>query len=139
MEIFDKSFVRKPRNYIIQSLLALIAVGIILYFVEILTHAAIIAALGASTFIVFAMPNSVTAQPRRLIGGACCWLNLWHHLLLCFPYRSSGEISPKLGVYILVCLCFGGRAIHFCNDHYQYRAPTGVSYCPQCGYLRVVV
>jgi len=69
MEIVDKSFVRKPRNYIIQSLLAVIAVGIILYFVEILTHAVIIAALGASAFIVFAMPNSVMAQPRRLIGG----------------------------------------------------------------------
>ncbi|HUV56738.1 MAG TPA: HPP family protein [Dehalococcoidales bacterium] len=69
MEIVDKSFVRKPRSYIVQSLLAVIAVAIILYFIEILTHAVIIAALGASTFIVFAMPNSVTAQPRRLIGG----------------------------------------------------------------------
>ena len=27
------------------------------------------AALGASTFIVFAMPKATTAQPRRLIGG----------------------------------------------------------------------
>ena len=42
---------------------------IILCFVEILTQTAIVAALGASTFIVFAMPNSRTAGPRRLIGG----------------------------------------------------------------------
>jgi CBS-domain-containing membrane protein len=34
-----------------------------------LTHAAIVAALGSSTFIVFAMPNYVSAQPRRLVGG----------------------------------------------------------------------
>ena len=69
MHIIDKSFIRKPKSYIIQSLLATVAVAIILYFVEVLTHAAIIAALGASTFIVFAMPHSITAQARRLIGG----------------------------------------------------------------------
>jgi len=69
MHIISKSFAKTPGSYIIQSLLALVAVAIILYFVEVLTHAAIVAALGASTFIVFAMPHSVTAQPRRLIGG----------------------------------------------------------------------
>ena len=69
MHIIDKSFIRAPRRYIIQSLLAVAAVVLILYFVEVLTHAAIVAALGASTFIVFAMPHSITAQPRRLIGG----------------------------------------------------------------------
>ncbi len=45
------------------------AMLVILSFVEILTRTAIVAALGASTFIVFAMPNSRTAGPRRLIGG----------------------------------------------------------------------
>ncbi len=45
------------------------AMLVILSFVEILTRTAIVAALGASTFIVFAMPNSGTAGPRRLIGG----------------------------------------------------------------------
>ena len=69
MHIIDKSFTGAPKNYIIQSLLALVAVAIILYFVEVLTHAAVVAALGASTFIVFAMPHSITAQPRRLVGG----------------------------------------------------------------------
>ena len=69
MHIIDRAFIRNPKYYIIQSLLATAAVAIILYFVEVMTHAAIVAALGASTFIVFAMPHSVTAQPRRLIGG----------------------------------------------------------------------
>ena len=69
MEIIDKSFKRAPKGYIIQSLLAVVTVALILYFVEVLTHAAIVAALGASAFIVFAMPHSNTAQTRRLIGG----------------------------------------------------------------------
>lgn len=69
MEIIDKSFTKAPMKYIIQSLLAVVALAIILYFVETLTHAAIVAALGSSAFIVFAMPKSITARPRRLIGG----------------------------------------------------------------------
>ncbi|MFB0559571.1 MAG: HPP family protein [Dehalococcoidales bacterium] len=69
VHLFDKSFVRAPKRYIVQSLLAVVVVAVILYFVEVLTHAAIVAALGASAFIVFAMPHSITAQPRRLIGG----------------------------------------------------------------------
>ena len=32
-------------------------------------HAVVIASIGATAFIVFSMPNSVTAKPRRIIGG----------------------------------------------------------------------
>ena len=69
MHLIDRAFIRKPRHYIVQSLLATAVVLVILYFVEVLTHAAIVAALGSSAFVVFAMPHSVTAQPRRLVGG----------------------------------------------------------------------
>jgi len=69
MRRIDNSFKGTFKHYITQSLLATVALAIILYFVKILTHAAIVASLGASTFIVFAMPHWVTARPRRLIGG----------------------------------------------------------------------
>lgn len=69
MQFFDKSFVKSPQSYIYQSLLAAATVLVILTFVEVLTHAVIIAALGSSAFTVFAMPDNITAQPRRLIGG----------------------------------------------------------------------
>lgn len=69
MEIIDKTFKKSPKSFIIQSVVAVITVAIILYFVEVLTHAAIIAALGSSTFIVFAMPRSITARSKNLIGG----------------------------------------------------------------------
>jgi len=67
--VVDREFLRNPRSFIIQSLVATVVVAIILYFVEMLTHAAIVAALGASTFIVFAIPRSRTAEARRLVGG----------------------------------------------------------------------
>ena len=69
MHILDKNFKDAWRSYLVQSLLAVMALTVILYFLDILTHAAIVAALGASTFIVFAMPRWVTARPRNVIGG----------------------------------------------------------------------
>lgn len=67
--LIDKEFLKHPRWYFLQSLMAVVAVTILLYFIQSITQAAIVAALGASTFIVFAMPQMVTARPRRLIGG----------------------------------------------------------------------
>jgi CBS-domain-containing membrane protein len=69
MYLIDRSFKRAPKSYIRQSLLAAFVVAIILLFFRMLGDLVIIAALGASTFIVFAMPSSITAEPRRLIGG----------------------------------------------------------------------
>ena len=104
MHIIDKSLVRTPRNYIIQSLLATVAVAIILYFVNIFTEAAIVAALGASIFIVFAMPRSVTAQSRRLIGGHIVGLicgSICYYAFLTGPLR---ELAANWE-FILWCAC----------------------------------
>ena len=102
MEIIDKAFTRAPRRYIVQSLLATVTLAIILYFVEVLTHAAIVAALGASTFIVFAMPNTISAQPRRLIGGHI--IGLLSGILCYFGLLTGplGELSKNSEVILWV-------------------------------------
>jgi len=69
MQIFDKKLKKYFPNYMLQSLLATITLTIILYFENIFTRTAIIASLGATTFIIFAMPEYTTAQPRKVIGG----------------------------------------------------------------------
>ena len=50
------------RNYVFQSLFATLAVFVVLYFLT-LQNAVIIASLGATAFIVFAMPSYLPAQP----------------------------------------------------------------------------
>ena len=94
MRIIDKSFTRAPKSYIVQSLLAIVALAIILTFVEVMTHAAIVAALGASTFIVFAMPHSITAQPRRLIGGHIVGMLCG---FLCYYVFLTGPLEKLFG------------------------------------------
>jgi len=54
--------------YVIQTVLATIEIYLILLALS-LQDAVIIASLGATTFIVFAMPKALTAQPRNVIGG----------------------------------------------------------------------
>ncbi|HEY68519.1 MAG TPA: HPP family protein [Thermoflexia bacterium] len=56
------------KNYLFQSLLATLTVLIVLLFLSI-EQAVIISSIGATAFIVFAMPRSITARPRGVIGG----------------------------------------------------------------------
>ncbi len=49
--------------------MATIAIVIILLFLDTLRTTAIIASLGASTFIKFTTPNSYLARPRPFLGG----------------------------------------------------------------------
>ncbi len=93
--LIDKNFRKVPAHYVMQSLLATVAVAIILQFVGVLTHAAIVASLGASTFIVFAMPKYVTAQPRRLIGGHIVGLLCGLLCYFVFVIGPLGKISEN--------------------------------------------
>lgn len=56
------------RNYIYQTLMASALVFLVLILLD-MQHAVVIASIGASVFLVFAMPRNITAQPRRVIGG----------------------------------------------------------------------
>jgi CBS-domain-containing membrane protein len=56
------------KHYVLQSLFATLAVFVVLYFLS-LQDAVIIASIGASAFIVFAMPKALTANARNVIGG----------------------------------------------------------------------
>lgn len=69
MYLFDKKFKKNFYFYIVQSILATFSLVIIFYLLNIFTHTAVVASLGATTFIIFAMPNYTTAQPRKVTGG----------------------------------------------------------------------
>ena len=69
MRLFDKKFRKNVLRYVLQCILATLTIFAVLFFLDVLTETAIIAALGASAFVVFAIPNSYSSDPRRLIGG----------------------------------------------------------------------
>ncbi|MFC1980746.1 HPP family protein [Chloroflexota bacterium] len=95
VRLFDPQFKTYFPNYILQSLTAVVILIIILTVLGMGANLAIVASIGASSFIIFAMPKSTQAQPRHVIGGhavgllsgSACYLPfLW----LSFPVGSLG-------------------------------------------------
>jgi CBS-domain-containing membrane protein len=98
------------KNYLYQSAMAT-GVVVLVFFVLRTQNFVITASLGSTAFVVFAIPSSVTAQPRRVIGG---------HLigLLCgfiaTQIMGSTGLLPILGyaiavglsIYLMVALDF---------------------------------
>lgn len=56
------------KNYVFQSLLATASIFFVLTILD-MDEAVLIASLGATAFVVFALPEKITAFPRNVIGG----------------------------------------------------------------------
>jgi len=63
----DLKFPKYWKEYLLQSSFAAIAVFVITILLS--NNPVIIASIGATAFIVFAMPNNVSANGKRIIGG----------------------------------------------------------------------
>jgi len=83
MQLLDVKFSRLKRQYVLQCLLATVCVLAVLIILDGMSQAAIIASLGATAFIVFALPKTDASRPRVVIPGyligaiagtACHWL-----------------------------------------------------------------
>jgi CBS-domain-containing membrane protein len=91
MKILDEKFRQSPGRFVLQSLLAFAAIALIAIYLGAVTNGAVVAALGASAFVVFAMPRHDTAQPRRLIGGHAICIGIG--LLCSIPFRL--DVVPR--------------------------------------------
>lgn len=69
LDLDDRLTTDNVRRYAIQCSLATLVVLILLIALDAVTQTVLIAALGATTFIAFAVPKSVVSSPRCLIGG----------------------------------------------------------------------
>ncbi len=83
MKLFDDKFRHNKLQYVFQSLLAMVAVAVAMLLIDWLTNAVIVAALGATAFVVFSLPLSRQSHARAVIGGyvvsiavgtLCFWL-----------------------------------------------------------------
>ena len=93
----DKKFRRYWKNYVFQSIFAAFAIFIVLLFFNIHKRPIIIASIGSSVFIVFALPKNITARPRRVIGGHLVGL-FCGSLFTLIPHSS---LLSSLSVYSL--------------------------------------
>lgn len=69
MEVIDQKALQNIRPYLIQCGLATLTMLMVLLFLDVVVHTAIIATLGSTAFTVFAMPRYYSARTRPLLGG----------------------------------------------------------------------
>jgi len=91
-------------SYIIQSLMAAIAIFII---VSVLgkERVVVISAMGATSFIVFAMPKAVSARTRNVVGGHLVGLAsgaIFYFAAL--PYFVGYPLAVGIAVFLMVAL-----------------------------------
>jgi CBS-domain-containing membrane protein len=67
--LFDVKFKHNRARYLYQSLMAMATMMAVLPLLDAVAQTVLIASLGASSFIAFAMPHVHASKPRYLIGG----------------------------------------------------------------------
>ena len=100
--LFDKKLDKDTmKHYIFQSLLAAVSLFLALQlpFIE---DFVLIAAIGSTAFIVFAMPSSRTSSPRNFLGvHFVCWLIVFGITAL-YPAYLPLKVVISLGVGLAV-------------------------------------
>lgn len=67
--LLDRKLRVRIRSYVVQCAAATLAIFLVLLVLDGFKQTALIAALGASSFIAFTMPHVKSARPRYLVGG----------------------------------------------------------------------
>lgn len=117
MGILDKKFKHDKLRYIFQCALAGVSVLVVLAILLTISNAAVIAALGASSFIVFVVPHAQVSHPRFVIGGyvvgvvtgsLCYWVSRvvplpeQVGLIADFPHVVFGAGAVALSTFLMV-------------------------------------
>ena len=108
--IIDKKFKKYTVKYILQCLLATLTILAILLFLDILNETAIIAALGASAFIVFTMPKQYSSDSRRLFGGYIVGLVVG---FIFYIFTTLDFVINVIGNHTTSLIVFGSLAVGF--------------------------
>jgi CBS-domain-containing membrane protein len=94
------------KNYLFQSLLAGLSVFILLVVLH-MQNIVVVASIGSTAFIVFAMPREITARARSVIGGHlagffCGSLGGLISAAFHFPNTLTYSIAVGLSILIMV-------------------------------------
>ncbi|HIJ70952.1 MAG TPA: HPP family protein [Planctomycetes bacterium] len=105
MQVWEK-FKRLWKHYIFQSLLASLSILVLVLTVG-ENKVVIIASMAATAFICFAMPTSVSAQTKNVIGGHIAGLVCGALLTLtALPYYAEFPLAVGLTILLMVALDF---------------------------------
>jgi CBS-domain-containing membrane protein len=72
VKIIDDKFKNNKARYIVQCLVTTGILLVVLMYIDLVLETAIVASLGATTFIIFTVPHKNRSKARYIIGGYTC-------------------------------------------------------------------
>ncbi len=100
----DEKFKKLWKYYIWQSFLAAVALFVIVLVLD-KDKMVVISAMGATAFIVFALPNAVSAHSRNVIGGHLVGLVLGMiFFYIDIPYFYKFPIVVGIAIFVMAAL-----------------------------------
>ena len=100
----DEKFKKLWKYYIWQSFLAAVALFIIVLVLD-KDKMVVISAMGATAFIVFAMPNAVSAHSRNVVGGHLVGLILGMiFFFIEIPYFFEFPLVVGIAIFVMAAL-----------------------------------
>ena len=105
--IWDRNLRGKVKNYLFQCGLATLTLIVIFLIEDAVLNAAIVVAVASTAFIIFVIPNSIAATPRKVIGGhvVAVIVGTSFSLLLLVPVISSFTSDSRILLDILAAVC----------------------------------
>ena len=103
----DEKFKSHKLQYILQSALATLMIILILSFLDVIHHTAIIATLGATAFIVYTMPHAYISRTRVLTGAYLIGITVGCLCSLAADFLTT----PAIGTMERDSVVFGGIAV----------------------------
>jgi len=127
-EYLDKRLFTNYKNYIFQCFLATVSIFMILLFLNVFDEAALIASLGATAFIIFALPSTYSSQPKRIIGGYIIGV-LVGILCVSLAYALFSEmiLYEKFGLIIFGSIAVGVSIFLMCATNMEHPPAAGIA------------
>lgn len=105
--ILDPRFINNWQQYVFQCLFVTVAIAVILVLLDSVYQTVLIAALGASSFVAFAVPSLRASRPRCLVGGYLVGVLVGAGLSLAAQFLGDTELLGNHTINIL----FGALAV----------------------------
>jgi CBS-domain-containing membrane protein len=96
-----------------------------LVFLRLVTYTGIVAALGATTFMIFTMPHRVSCRPRYVIGGYAMGTVAGALCNLAFVYPDAWLPSP--GLFFLGAISVGTASLLMVSTNTEHPPAAGVA------------
>jgi CBS-domain-containing membrane protein len=95
----DKKFKKHKGHYVFQCLLVSVCLSVLFSMLNMVFEIALVAALGATTFIIFTGPFKELSQPRYIIGGYCIGTLVGLAGVYLFSITSAVHLFPVLSAF----------------------------------------